>query len=90
MGASGLGEAHHAVDAVVVGEGQGLEPQTHGLLHQLFGVRRAVEEAEVGVAVQLGVGDTAGAPRATVGDGGSYGWRLYDQAGLSPPSPSGG
>ncbi len=51
-----LGEAHHAVEAVVVGEGQGLEPQPGGLLHQLLGRAGAVEEAEVGVAVQLGVG----------------------------------
>ena len=56
----GLGEADHAVEAVVVGEGQGLEPQPGGLLDQLLGERGAVEEAEVGVAVQLGVGHRAG------------------------------
>src|SRR5690606_25735576 len=34
-----------------------LEAQAHRLLGQLLGVGRAVEKAEVGVAVQLGVGD---------------------------------
>ena len=53
----GLGEADHAVHAVVVGERDRLQPQPRGLLDQLLGVRRAVEEAEVGVHVQLGVGD---------------------------------
>jgi hypothetical protein len=56
-----LGEADHAVEAVVVGEGQGLEAEAGGLLRQLLGVAGAVEEAEVRVAVQLGVGRGAGA-----------------------------
>ena len=50
-----LGEADDAVEAVVVGEGQSLQTQTMGFLHQLLGVRRAVEEGEVAVAVQLRV-----------------------------------
>ena len=35
--AGGLGEAHDAVEAVVVGEGQGLEPEADGLLDQHLG-----------------------------------------------------
>ncbi len=52
----GLGEAHHAVEAVVVGECQGLEAEPGGLLGQRLGRRGAVEEAEVRVGVELGVG----------------------------------
>ena len=51
-----LGEADHPVEPVVVGEGQRLEAEAGGLLRQLLGVAGAVEEAEVRVAVQLGVG----------------------------------
>ena len=61
-GAGRLREANHAVDAVVVGEGEGLEPQAHRFLHQLLWVRGAVEEAEVGVAVQLGIRHRVPAP----------------------------
>ena len=53
----GLGEPDHAVHPVVVGEREGVEPQAGGPLDQLLGVARAVQEAEVGVAVQLGVRD---------------------------------
>ncbi len=55
-----LGEADHPVAAVVVGDGQGLEAEPGRLDGQLLGMRGAVEEAEVGVAVQLGVGHQAG------------------------------
>ena len=57
-----LGEAHHAVEAVVVGDGQRLQPEAHRLLGQLLGVAGPVEEAEGGVAVQLGVGRGADPP----------------------------
>ena len=50
-----LGETDHPVEAVVIGEGEGAQPEPGRLGHQLLGVRGAVEEAEVGVAVQLGV-----------------------------------
>ncbi len=50
-----LGEADHPVQAVVIGEGQGAEPEPGGLGHQLLGVGGTIEEAEVGVAVQFGV-----------------------------------
>ena len=50
-------EADHPVEAVVVGDGQGGEPEPGGFVRQLLGVARAVEEREVGVAVQLRVGD---------------------------------
>ena len=63
----GLGEADHAVEAVVVGEGQRLQAEPGRLLGQLLGVGGAVEEAEVGVAVQLGVGHGARRRRATAG-----------------------
>ncbi len=53
VGPGRLGEADHAVEPVVVGEGQGLQPQADGLLGQLLGVGGPVQEAEVGVAVQL-------------------------------------
>jgi hypothetical protein len=50
-----LGEAHRAVAAVVVGQRDRLQAEPARLLGQLLGVARAVEEAEVGVRVQLGV-----------------------------------
>ena len=70
QGAGGLGEADHAVEAVVVGDGQGLEAQPGRLLGQGLGLRRAVEERERRVAVQFGVG--LGADRA----GPVRGWRV--------------
>ena len=59
-GAGGLGEAHDAVEAVVIGEGERLEAEPGGFVDELLGVRGAVEERVVGVAVQLGVRDRAG------------------------------
>jgi hypothetical protein len=61
-----LGEPDDPVEAVVVGDGQGGQVQSRRLLDQLLGMRGAVEEAEVGVAVQLGIGDGA-RPPADVG-----------------------
>jgi hypothetical protein len=55
-GAGRLGEADHAVEPVMVGEGQGGEAETGGFLDQFLRVGGPVEEAEVRVAVQLGVG----------------------------------
>ncbi len=49
-----LGEAHDAVHAVVVGEGQRGESEPDRLLDQLLGRAGAVEEAERRVGVQLG------------------------------------
>ena len=57
-----LGEADDAVEAVVIGDGERFQPEPGGLGGQLLGVRGAVEEREVGVAVQLGVRDVTGAP----------------------------
>ena len=54
-----LREADDAVEPVVVGDGQRLEAEARGLLGQLLGVTGPVEEAEVRVAVQLGVGGGA-------------------------------
>jgi hypothetical protein len=51
-----LGETDHPVEAVVVAEGQGRQTEPGRLLDQLLGVGGPVQEAEVGVAVQLGVG----------------------------------
>jgi hypothetical protein len=50
----GLGELRHPVHAVVVGEGEGLESEPGRLGHQFAGGGRPVEEAERGMAVQLG------------------------------------
>jgi hypothetical protein len=52
----GLGEADDAVEAVVIGDREPGEPEPGGLVGQLLGMAGAVEEGEVGVAVQLGVG----------------------------------
>ena len=79
-----LGEAHDAVEAVVVGEGQRLEAEPGGLGRQLLGVRRPVEEREVGVAVQLGVGHRRPVGRST--PSASNGWRRRLHAGPSPPA----
>ena len=65
-----LGEAHHAVEAVVIGERERFETEPGSLHHQLLRVRGAVEEGEVGVAVQLGVRhrtDGAGQPGGVEG-----------------------
>ena len=51
-----LGEAHDAVEAVVVGERQTRQAQTRRLGHQFLGVARPVEETEARVGVQFGVG----------------------------------
>ena len=59
-GAGGLGEAHDAVEAVVVGEGERLEAEPGGFVDELLGMRGTVEERVVGVAVQLGVRHRAG------------------------------
>jgi hypothetical protein len=53
----GLREAHDAVEAVMVGEGEPVEPEPHGLVDELLGRGDPVEEAEVGVHVEFGVGD---------------------------------
>ena len=51
----GLGQHRGAVEAVVVGDRERVQAEAHGLLDELGGGARAVEEAEVAVAVQLGV-----------------------------------
>ena len=52
-----LGEADHPVEPVVVGDGERLETEPGSFGGELLGVRRAVEEREVGVAVELGIGN---------------------------------
>src|SRR5690606_21246684 len=59
----GLGEPGRAVHAVVVGDRDGVEFEARRLLDQFLGVARAVEEAEVGVTVQFGVGNPAAGSR---------------------------
>ena len=71
----------------MVGERDRLQAQAGGLLGQLLGVARPVEEAVVGVRVQLGVRD-ARSPTARGRGRGRYASRLRDQAGESPPSAS--
>lgn len=46
--------AHHASQRVAVGEGERREPQLLRPQHQLFGVRRAPQEAEIARRRQLG------------------------------------
>jgi hypothetical protein len=55
VGLGGLGEAGRAVEAVVIGQRQGVQPEPHGLLHQVLRRRRTIQEAEVRMRVQLGV-----------------------------------
>lgn len=50
------GEPDDAVEAVVVRDGEGGEAEAARLVDELLGVTRPVEEREVGVAMQLGVG----------------------------------
>ncbi len=50
-----LGEPHHPVEAVMVGQSQRGQPQPMGFGHQLLGVTAAVQKAEARVGVQLGV-----------------------------------
>ena len=50
---AGLGEAHRAVETVVVGEGQGRLPQLGRPRDQLLDPAAAVQEGEVGVHVQV-------------------------------------
>ena len=49
------GEPDDAVEAVVVGDREPVEAEASRLVDELLGVAGAVEEGEVGVAVQLGV-----------------------------------
>ena len=59
MQADGLGrpdEADRAVQPGVVGDGQPGQPQLDGPLDQVVRGRGPIEEREVGVAVELGVG----------------------------------
>ena len=74
-GAGGLGEADDPVQPVVIGERQGLQPQAVGFLHQRLGMAGPVEEGEVAVAVQLGVGRAA-LPRRVFRDRGLVGLAL--------------
>ena len=52
-----LGEPRRGVQPVVIGQGQPGQPQPDPLLDQRLGVAGPVQEAEVGVRVQLRVGD---------------------------------
>ena len=55
IGLGRFGHTHDTVETVVVGHRKPAEPQPRGLFEQLFGARSAVEKAETGVRVQLGV-----------------------------------
>ena len=50
-----LRKADHPVEPVVIGQRQRFEPQPHCFVHQLARTRRPVQEAEVGMGVQLRV-----------------------------------
>ena len=51
-----VGEPDDPVQAVVVGDGQAAQAEGEGSLDELVDGRGAVEEREVGVAMELGVG----------------------------------
>jgi hypothetical protein len=53
----GTRETHRAIQATVIGDGQSGQAQLHGPGDQLIRRRSAIEEREVGVRVQFGVGD---------------------------------
>ncbi len=53
----GTHEPHRAVQAVVVGDGQSAQAVGHSTFDQIVRRRGPVEEREVGVGVELGVGD---------------------------------
>ena len=59
-----LGEAHHSVEPVVVGQGDGTQLQPRGLGDQLLGAGGAVEKAVGRMGVQLGVVEFAGRRRS--------------------------
>ena len=50
------GESDDAVETLVVGDGEAAEAKLEGPLDEVLDRRRTVEEREVGVAVELGVG----------------------------------
>ena len=52
-----LGESDDTVETIVIRDGQRFEPESGCFFGKLLGVRGAVEEGEVGVAMQLGVGN---------------------------------
>ncbi len=55
QGLGGFGEAHDAVEPVVVGDREGVQAEPLGLFGELFGRGGPVEERERRVGVQLGV-----------------------------------
>jgi hypothetical protein len=55
-GSSGLGEAHDAVETVVISERETRESEPRALGGELFGVARPVEKAEARVGVEFAVG----------------------------------
>ena len=61
----GSGEANRAVQALVIGQGEAGQAQLEGALDQVLDARRAVEEREVGVAVELGEGTRHSADNRT-------------------------
>ena len=64
-----LGEPHHAVQAVVIGDGERLQAESGRLFGELLRMRRTVEEREVGMTVELGVRDASRVgPHQRVGD----------------------
>ena len=56
---TGLGQADGAVEAVVVGEGDGRLAQSGGSLDQSLDAAAAVEEGEVGMDVEVDEGEAA-------------------------------
>jgi hypothetical protein len=52
-----LGETHHSVHPIVISDRDRVQAQPRRLLNQLLGMAGTVQKAEVGVAVQFGVGN---------------------------------
>ena len=67
VGAACLGMLDDAGDAVVIGQGEGLQAELDGSRGQLIGLVGPVEEGVGGVGVELGIAVSAGH---------DYGWHL--------------
>ena len=57
VGRGCFGQSYDPVQPVMVGEADRMQPQSDRFLHEFLRVAGAVEEAEVGVAVQFGIRD---------------------------------
>jgi hypothetical protein len=84
----GLREADHPVHAVAIGERERLQPEVDRLLDKLLRRRGAVQEARVGMTVQLRVGDRQ-RPQARASGRAPVGLRITapDRGDVGAPAP---